>query len=734
MTTTVIANGDTYTDDDDPSTGMGNGGFQTRLLPMLSDVMHDVNIGLIASQGAAASSTAAAAAAATALSAPGTSASSTTSAPIATGSVTLNVQTGKSFAVGASVKAAITASASNWMFGDITAYNSTTGDLTISVTMTQGSGTSAAWTVSVSGPAYVPGSLGGSYTSGMSANLVLTNASPHLLSLDPGLSGLAVVEPDATTLLVGPYQQQIKNNGSSGYDIQIQNKTGANLGFLQPFTTALVGLLDNSTLAGSWAVSGLQPVGTLALGSVTLASACGGSGGTWIRAITLDSTHTLLLIYGTSLHAVVYDAGANTFGAPVLLRATLSTTGVDATVAGVLVSSGKVLVQSIQDGTTALQSVVLTITSGTTITPGGVVSTTLGATCARIVEQIVVGSTYVLGYMNGTTSIRTIAATVSGTTPTLGAEQANTTVGPPALIVWSATTFAVVTISATALTAKGFSVSGSAQSPGSSASTACTTTDSFSMAQLWATVWGIVCINTTAVGVSLTMTGTLPAFSAQVALSTAVTTISAGGVVSAGNYNVAFSASPIYTATSGTDSNGRFITEFSAFSDTGSGPSIYSTGNIIKGFTAAPTAVPIACSNAFRRMYWQVTSATGTLLLYISALTWVILGQCRTNAVANYAQPLSSADPLYPKVQTARNNLGSYATTPRTSFAGMTDGSKLSVHYGAEPASYVELLNKPIALVGDMRHCCKGTDDTNAWLAFNQAPEMSVAIQRVGIV
>ena len=41
MTNTVVANGNTYTDDNNPTTGLANGGHRTKLLPMLSDVMSD---------------------------------------------------------------------------------------------------------------------------------------------------------------------------------------------------------------------------------------------------------------------------------------------------------------------------------------------------------------------------------------------------------------------------------------------------------------------------------------------------------------------------------------------------------------------------------------------------------------------------------------------------------------------------------------------------------------------
>ena len=102
---------------------------------------------------AAAAKTLAQAAAAAAVAAPGTSASSTTSLTVGAGSKSLTIEAGKSLVVGMSVKIAATASPGNWLHGDVTAYNGSTGALTVNVSTVSGSGTFAAWTVSLSAPA-----------------------------------------------------------------------------------------------------------------------------------------------------------------------------------------------------------------------------------------------------------------------------------------------------------------------------------------------------------------------------------------------------------------------------------------------------------------------------------------------------------------------------------------------------------------------------------------------------
>lgn len=150
--------GSTVTDDANATTGLANGGHRTRFVPALAQAVAVMQGGVSQTtsnaQAASQSALAAEAAAQTAVNAPGTSATSATSVAIGTGSKTLTVQTGKAFVVGQPVMVAATAAPSTqWMAGNITAYNSGTGSLTVDVVWTRGTGTLAAWTVSLAGPA-----------------------------------------------------------------------------------------------------------------------------------------------------------------------------------------------------------------------------------------------------------------------------------------------------------------------------------------------------------------------------------------------------------------------------------------------------------------------------------------------------------------------------------------------------------------------------------------------------
>ena len=81
-----------------------------------------------------------------------TNATSTTSLLIGLDSKSLTVQTAKSYVVGMTVKISSTASPTNWMLGEVTAYTTGTGALVVNVTVIQGAGTLASWNVMQSVP------------------------------------------------------------------------------------------------------------------------------------------------------------------------------------------------------------------------------------------------------------------------------------------------------------------------------------------------------------------------------------------------------------------------------------------------------------------------------------------------------------------------------------------------------------------------------------------------------
>lgn len=98
-----------------------------------------------------------------------TNSTSTTTLTIGTGVQNLVINTGKAIVVGMSYKIASTATPTIWMIGDVTAYNSVTGDLTITISNTQGAGTFSSWTCSLSS---IPQKVLDAFTSVLEASSV----------------------------------------------------------------------------------------------------------------------------------------------------------------------------------------------------------------------------------------------------------------------------------------------------------------------------------------------------------------------------------------------------------------------------------------------------------------------------------------------------------------------------------------------------------------------------------
>ena len=206
----------------------------------------------------------AAASAATATNAPGTSATSTTSLAIGTGTKALTVQTGKAFVVGQWVTVTSTATPANWMHGQITAYTSGTGALTVNVTAVGGSGTYAAWTIGLSAPSQSSAAL--LSTSSYADPAWLTSLSASKLTGTVTIAGGgtgAATGADARTNLDVPSRNGVGASGTWGISIS-GNAASANTA-----TTA--------TVAGT--ANALNTSGNYQLGSLGVGTAASGVAG-----------------------------------------------------------------------------------------------------------------------------------------------------------------------------------------------------------------------------------------------------------------------------------------------------------------------------------------------------------------------------------------------------------------------------------------------------------------------
>lgn len=136
---------------------------------------------------------------------------STTSLAIGTGSKTFAASAGRNWQIGQPVRAAYTTTPANYMDGQVTAYNSVTGALTVNVTAVGGAGTYANWTISL-----IPGA-GGSYVTATGAQTVdgktLTNTT--MASFLSG--GFVITVPGVAMTLLGRTEVATVTNKSINF-------------------------------------------------------------------------------------------------------------------------------------------------------------------------------------------------------------------------------------------------------------------------------------------------------------------------------------------------------------------------------------------------------------------------------------------------------------------------------------------------------------------------------------
>lgn len=203
----------------------------------------------------------AAASASTATNAPGTSATSSTSLAVGTGSKSLTVQTGKALVVGQWVTITSTATPANWMHGQVTAYASGTGALTVNVYAFGGSGTYAAWTIGLSAPSQSSAAL--LSTASYADPTWLTSLAASKLTgtvLIAGGGTGATTGADARTNLDVPSRSGAGASGTWGISIS-GNAASANTA-----TTATVSGTANALNTSSGYQVGSLGIGTAASG------------------------------------------------------------------------------------------------------------------------------------------------------------------------------------------------------------------------------------------------------------------------------------------------------------------------------------------------------------------------------------------------------------------------------------------------------------------------------------
>jgi hypothetical protein len=140
---------------------------------------------------------------------------SSTSVAIGTGSKSLTVEAGKLFYTGQWLLATSTASPSNYMVGQVTSYNATTGALVLNVSYTSGSGTIASWTV---GPVTAPATTVNprTVTSGTTTGTITPDSANADLYIVNGATGaLTFAAPSGTPVGGQKLMLRFKDNGTS---------------------------------------------------------------------------------------------------------------------------------------------------------------------------------------------------------------------------------------------------------------------------------------------------------------------------------------------------------------------------------------------------------------------------------------------------------------------------------------------------------------------------------------
>ncbi len=141
---------------------------------------------------------------------------STTSLAIGTGTKTFTAEASKQFAIGQTVRATYASDVNKWMQGTVSAYNPTTGSLSISVDTISGSGTYASWALALTGSVGPTGATGATGPAGSTGATGATGPA-NTLSIGTVTEGAAAATitgtaPNQTLNLVVPKG----NTGATG--------------------------------------------------------------------------------------------------------------------------------------------------------------------------------------------------------------------------------------------------------------------------------------------------------------------------------------------------------------------------------------------------------------------------------------------------------------------------------------------------------------------------------------
>lgn len=223
---------------------------------------------------------------------------STTSNTVGTGSKSFTADTGKLWQIGQFVIISNTATPANYMAGQVTAYNSGTGALTVNMTVTGGSGTFAAWSIGISPVAALYATLSGAEVLTNKTLSFALNTFVSTLGLANGGTGQASA-PASFAALFG-----YATTATAGATTTLTNASAVNQ-FFTGILAQTITLPVVSTLALGW---------TFAITNrSSIALTVNSSGGNLVATVPPNTTYVFDCILITGTTAASWDAGVEGF-------------------------------------------------------------------------------------------------------------------------------------------------------------------------------------------------------------------------------------------------------------------------------------------------------------------------------------------------------------------------------------------------------------------------------------
>ncbi len=467
----------------------------------------------------------------------------------------------------------------------------------------------------------------------LTGSVTLVNTSPGAMTVTPVSPGLYATLPNSTTCSKGATLFSIYNAGD--FDYGVKDSTGAQIGWIRPQTGVIIGLADNTSAAGVWSAFGMEKTGITAMWAYgSLANT-----GTIIQRIALDANRTCFLIGDTTIYAIVYNASTQSWGNPTAIDAAITS----GTISGILSAADQILVTYFD--TTHIYSKTLSF-SGTTVSVNGVVSSVLSGNFQSSGVLTAVGSSFVISYGYASTTNSAIRAiTVSGATPTLGSEAlvVTTTTAAANLYVTGSVVRAIVA-SASLLTVKPYTVSGSTLTAGTAA-TATTSAPTFRSIMNGNGNIVVVYANSNTSASIFKLTGTVEAVSTAVITTQVFYTLAQSDIAVVTNSKLLIIMSPV--ATSAWYAN--ILTDTAGTASVGTMMSRPSNGNITDFSviaTVVSSMVRIAYKTNLQIAQWTL-DCSGSSPAYNNIITVYTNGLTVGNCSASDSYGVRSPNNLY---------------------------------------------------------------------------------------